>query len=68
MLAFVSGLAIVGIAVGAALYFKTARRTAMAMLAMPFVAMPFVEMTIAVTITIGLAAGMALMVVGLFFR
>lgn len=31
-------------------------------------AMPFVEMTVAVTITTGLAADMALMVVGLFFR
>lgn len=68
MLAFVSGLAIVGIAVGAALYFKPRDGRLWAMLAMPFVAMPFVEMTIAVTITIGLAAGMALMVVGLFFR
>lgn len=63
MLAFVSGLAIVGIAVGAALYFKPRDGRLWAMLAMPFV-----EMTIAVTITIGLAAGMALMVVGLFFR
>ncbi|GIK81197.1 MAG: hypothetical protein KJZ73_09770 [Pseudorhodoplanes sp.] len=60
MLAFVSGLAIVGIAVGAALYFKPRDGRLWAM--------PFVEMTIAVTITIGLAAGMALMVVGLFFR
>lgn len=63
MLTFISGLAILAASVGAILYFKPRDGKIS-----PVLALPVLEIAVALTITTGLALGVALMAAGLFFR